>query len=108
MQQFDVVICVLSGDYGKPRPALVVQNDVFNEVYGSIVICPCTSHVEKEIIYRPTLLPDAQNGLEQISQVMVDKITTIKKDKIGKVLGKISLHKQEEVTRALKLWLDLD
>jgi mRNA interferase MazF len=108
MQQFSVITCVLSGDYGKPRPALVVQNNAFLGLHSSVVICPITSHVEKEIVFRPTLLPDMQNGLEKISQVMVDKLTTIKKDKVGKILGKISLNKQAEITQALKLWLDLE
>ena len=97
-----------AGDYGKPRPALIIQNNVFNAIHSSIVICPITSHVEKEIIFRPTLLPDVQNGLEKISQVMIDKLTTIKREKIGKILGNISFHKQEEVMRALKLWLDIE
>ena len=108
MQQFELVTCALSGDYGKPRPCLIIQNSAFNSVHSSIVIFPITSHLEKEIIFRPTLLPDTQNGLTKISQVMVDKITTIKKDKIGKSLGHISLHKQAEVLQALKLWLNLE
>ncbi|MCX7123421.1 MAG: type II toxin-antitoxin system PemK/MazF family toxin [Gammaproteobacteria bacterium] len=107
MQQFDIVICALSGDYGKPRPALIVQNSAFNAAHASIVICPITSHVEKEIVFRPTLLPDAQNGLEKISQIMIDKITTVKKEKLGQKLGVIALHKQEEVLNALRLWLNI-
>jgi mRNA interferase MazF len=108
MQRFDIVTCVISGDYGKPRPALIVQNNAFNKLHGSIVVCPLTSHIEKEIVFRPTLLPDEQNGLQQISQIMVDKIVAIKRDKLDRTLGSISLHKQEEVIQALKLWLDLE
>ena len=107
MLQFDVVTCALSGDYGKPRPCLIVQNTTFNELHSSVVICPITSHIEKEIVFRPTLLPDPDNGLEKLSQIMIDKITTIKKDKIGQVLGCISIHKQNEVILALKLWLGI-
>jgi mRNA interferase MazF len=108
MKQFDIVTCTTSGDYGKPRPAVVVQHSLFNDDHSSIVVCPITSHVEREIIFRPTLLPDSENGLEKISQIMTDKITTIKKEKIGKILGKISHSKKEEVIFALKLWFNLD
>lgn len=105
MQQFDVVTCALSGDYGKPRPCLIVQNTAFNAEHSSVVVCPITSHVEKEIVFRPSLFPDSSNGLEKLSQIMIDKITTIRKDKIGQVLGHIPVHKQDEVILALKLWL---
>jgi mRNA interferase MazF len=107
MQQFDIVTCALSGDYGKPIPCLIVQQNAFNQYHQSLSVCPVTSHVEKEIVFRPTLIPDKENGLEKLSQIMVDKITTIKKDKIGQVVGRISLHKQEEVVEAIKLWFGL-
>ena len=105
--QFDVVTCALSGDYGKPRPCLILQRSEFNKEHTSLVVCPITSHVEKAIIFRPTLIPDEENGLEKLSQVMVDKITTIKKEKVGRVLGRIPPDIQEKVISALKLWLDI-
>ena len=107
MLQFDIVTCALAGDYGKPRPCLIVQQNEFNQDHASLSICPITSHVGKEIVFRPMLIPDKENGLEKLSQIMVDKITTIKKDKIGQVVGRIPLHKQEEVVEVIKLWFGI-
>ncbi len=109
IDQFDIVLCTLSGDYGKPRPCVVIQNSAFNHnVSSSIVVCPITSKVQKEIIFRPTLLPDQDNGLQTISQIMVDKMTAVKYDKVRTVIGVLPMQKQQELIQIIKLWLNLD
>ena len=60
----------LSGDYGKPRPALVIQNDLLDEL-DSVVLCPVTSDM-RTADFRITVEPTPSNGLRQTSQVMVD------------------------------------
>ncbi len=84
----DIVICVVQGDYGKGRPALVVQSDLFNPTHASLTICPITSHLVESPLFRIALSPLPDNGLLKASQIMVDKITSIKKRKDSSKIGK--------------------
>lgn len=53
MERGDIVICVLSGDYGKQSPAVVIQSDLFNPTHSSITVCPMTSHLtEASFVFR--------------------------------------------------------
>jgi mRNA interferase MazF len=63
-QKGDIVSCVLSGDFGKPRPAVVVQANLFNETHASITICPLTSHLVEAPLFRIAVSPSEQNGLK--------------------------------------------
>jgi mRNA interferase MazF len=103
----DIITCALSGDYGKPRPALIIQSDLFNPTHTSVVICPITSHLLDASLFRLTIYPSSHNRLITISQVMIDKITTIKKEKIAAILGKAEEHFMQQVTAGLKLWFDI-
>ncbi len=103
----DVVLCVLSGDFGKPRPAVIVQSDLFNETHSSITVCPLTSYLTQTPLFRITIEPNHENGLQQISQIMVDKVSTIKIDKIREKIGVLDKATLFELNRALRLWLDL-
>ena len=107
LSRSDVVICALQGDFGKPRPALVVQSDLFNETHASFVICPITSHIVEAPLFRITLKPGTKSGLKIRSQVMVDKLVTISREKIAKKIGELSSLEMDKVDRALALWLDL-
>ena len=103
----DVVINSTPGDNGKPRPALALQSDLFNPTHPSIVICPITSQLGNAPSFRLPLRPSPGNGLKTESQVMVDKVTSVRQDHIGKRAGRISEAEAAEVDRALTLWLDL-
>jgi len=103
----DVVISSSPGDYGKPRRALVVQSDLFNPTHPSIVICPITSHLVAAPLFRLPIRPSAGNGLKAESQIMVDKVTSVRQEHIGRRAGRISDVEAAEVDRALTLWLDL-
>ncbi|MBH1989047.1 MAG: type II toxin-antitoxin system PemK/MazF family toxin [Myxococcaceae bacterium] len=103
----DVVICVTQGDYGKPRPAVVVQSDLFNETHPSITLCPITSEVHDASLIRVSIGHHPSNGLHNKSQVMVDKIVSIPRTKIKEVVGKISMKELDLVQRTLKNWLAL-
>ena len=63
MKRGDIVIAVTPGDYGKPRPAAVVQSDIFNPTHASITLCPITSHLVDAPLFRLSLQPTTENGL---------------------------------------------
>lgn len=103
----NVVIAVFSGDYGKPRPAVVVQTDLVNETHSSMVLCPITSHLENAPLFRLEITPSAMNRLEKPCQVMVDKITTVRKDRVRHVIGQLDEDTMIRVNRSLAFWLGL-
>lgn len=104
----DIVLCNLSGDYGKTRPAVVIQSDIFNPTHASIVVCPVTSFLVDAPLFRLEILPNKKNGLLKKSQIMVDKIIAIKRDKICKKVGIISHKEQDNLDNAIKLWLSVE
>ena len=101
-------MAVLPPGFGKGRPALVVQSNAFNETHTSIVVCPITSHLIEAPLFRLSLRPTSDNGLKVPSQVMIDKMNAIKREKINRVIGRASAISMQEVDRALQLWLAID
>jgi mRNA interferase MazF len=100
-----LVIIALQGDYGKPRPALVVQSDLFR-AFPSVVVCPLTSDIREDAEgYRVEIAPTPGNGLKEISQVSIDKVTAVNAAKIGKIIGEADNDVMERVTRALAIFL---
>jgi len=108
MKRGDVVISSAPGDYGKPRPALVVQSDLFNPTHASIVICPITTHLVDAPLFRLLLEPSAANGLKAESQIMVDKVMAVRRERIGKRIGAVTSDELARVDVALRTWLDLE
>jgi len=106
MTRGDLVTIALSGDFGEPGPALVIQADHFHE-HATRTVLPVTSTVVAAPLFRIPLEPSADNGLKQPSQVMVDKAMTVKRDKIGPVFGRIDLDKLVEIERALAVFLGI-
>lgn len=104
----DIVIAVLPGDYGKGRPALVVQSDAFNPTHASILVCPITSHLIDASLFRIALRPSAGTGLQSPSHVMIDKMMAIKRERIDHVIGRTDGAAKQRVDRALKMWLGVD
>jgi len=90
MNRGDVVIVAAPGDYGKPRPAIIVQTDAFPEAHSSVVICQMTSEVVDAPDFRVTIDPSAENGLQLRSQVMADKPVTVRRRRIGQIIGRLS------------------
>ena len=103
----DVVVCVLPGDYGKPRPAVVVQSDLFNETHASLTLCPITSHRVDAPLFRLPIPASPKNGLAADSDIMVDKIMTIRRERIARRIGRLSREQIRALDRALRLWLGL-
>ena len=107
MKRGDVVTVAAQGDYGKPRPAVVVQSDLFSETHPSITILPLTSTIVDAPLIRLTVDPGRENGLTRVSQVMVDKVLTLPREKIGKAIGRLDDELMIRITRALAMWLGI-
>jgi mRNA interferase MazF len=94
-------------DYvGKPRPAVVLQDDAF-EGTGSITLCPFTTHLVDAPLMRLPVVPTTENGLKVASHVMVDKITTVAKSKLQKRVGKLGDEDLIRLNRAVLVFLGL-
>jgi mRNA interferase MazF len=107
MRRGAFVVVATSGDYGKPRPALVVQSDLFAEL-PSVVICPLTTTLRGDAdLFRLDVVPSAGNGLRQASQIAVDKLTVVPSSKIGEVIGEADEALLLRVNRALALFLGI-
>jgi mRNA interferase MazF len=105
MRRGDLVTITLQGDFGKPRPALVVQSDLFNADHATVSVLPITSAIIGTPVFRITLEPSAANGLRKVSQIMVDKIVSMKREKIGEAFGRLDDETMLRVNRALTVWL---
>jgi mRNA interferase MazF len=102
----DVVTIALAGDYGKPRPAVVIQSDFFAE-HPSVTILPVTSELRDAPLFRIGVEPDAASGLRKRSQVMVDKAQTVARGRLGGVIGRLSLETMVAVDRGLLVFLGI-
>lgn len=100
-QRGDLVTVSLQGDYGKPRPALVVQSDLLTDL-DSVVLCPITSDL-RNAVFRVTVEPNTANGLRTLSQVMVDKLSTLPRTKVSEPFGHLDEERMRTVDRALLL-----
>lgn len=106
MKRGDIVTVALQGAYGKPRPALVVQSNLLAEL-ESVIICPITSAMRDASAFRITVEPDNANGLRELSQVMVDKLSTLPRSKISAPFGRLDDERMKAVDRALLLVVGL-
>jgi len=106
MKRGDLVSVVLAGAYGKPRPALVIQSDLFQK-HPSITILPITSQLRPIETFRVAAEPTNKNGLRAPSQIMVDKAHTIPRDKAGDPFGELEARTLTAVNRALAVFLGL-
>lgn len=102
----DLVTVSLQGDFGKPRPALVIQSDHFSDL-ATLSILPLTSTLVDAPLLRVTLEPDNENCLERTSQVMVDKIMTVRRERIGAAFGRVAGSFLLEVDRTLVVFLGM-
>jgi mRNA interferase MazF len=89
MRRGDVVVVAATGDYGKPRPAVIVQTDAFPNTHASVVICQMTSEIADAPDFRVTIDPTEGNGLRARSQVMADKPVTVRRGRIGRSIGRL-------------------
>jgi len=106
LRRGDLVTIALQGDYFKPRPALVIQSDLFAE-HPSVTILPVTSQLRDAPLFRIAVEPAAQNGLRNASQVMVDKAQTVARDKVGAAFGRLDDRAMLAVNQALAVFLGM-
>lgn len=102
----DVVLIVVPGELGKPRPAVVVQADELGS-RRTVVVCPMSSETDETTILRPVIEATGETGLHSVSQIMTDKITAVRRDRIRRVLGSLRAVDVERLDRAILIVLGL-
>jgi len=107
MKRGDVVIVALAGEYGKPRPAVVVQADRFLNDFESILVCPMTSDATAHSVARIPVPHSPNTGLRAQSQIMIDKASAIPKSKVSGVIGRLDAITLERLDWSLSTFLDL-
>jgi mRNA interferase MazF len=106
MSRGDLVIVAAPGDYGKPRPAVIVQSDAIPESHASVVVCQMTSELA-EADFRITIEPGPETGLRARSQVMADKPVTIRRERIGQRIGRLGASDMARLNVALAFVMGL-
>lgn len=106
MNRGSIVTVALQGDFGKARPALVVQSDLFAEHPSVTLLLMSSSMVDAPLI-RITVVPSEQNGLRMPSQIAVDKMFTVRREKIGRPIGHVEDELMVAVNRSLLVFLGL-
>lgn len=103
----DVVTVAAKGHYsGKPRPALVLQSDLFSAL-GSVTICLLTTEILDAPLFRLTVEASSSNGLQHTSHIMIDKIVTVPRETIGARIGSVDRELMVRVDRSLAVFLGI-
>jgi len=102
----DLVPVAMPGDFGKPRPALIVQSDLF-EATGTVTLLLMSGTLIDAPLVRLTVQPSPENGLRKPSQVMVDKAMSVKRDRLGPPFGRLDDETMLSVTRSLAVFLGI-
>ena len=106
MKRGDLVTIAMQGDFGKPRPALVIQANPFNE-HSSVTVLPVTSNLVDAPLLRVPAQPSAKNGLKKSSQIMIDRVLTVRRDKVGAIIGHLESETLREIERCLVVFLGI-
>ncbi|WP_235842339.1 type II toxin-antitoxin system PemK/MazF family toxin [Cysteiniphilum halobium] len=102
----DLVTVSLRGDYGKPRPALVIQSDLFSG-HPSVTVLPVTSEIRETPLFRYTIKASETNGLMKTSQIMIDKLHTVAREQVGIPFGKLNRSNMLEIERLLSVFIGI-
>jgi mRNA interferase MazF len=94
----------MPGAFGKPRPALIIQSDLFTSTATATILLISSTLVEAPL-FRLTVEPSVGNGLQRRSQIMVDKAMTVLRDKLGPPIGQLEAEAMVAVSRSLALFL---
>lgn len=107
MRRGDIHVAAAGGNYtGKPRPVVIIQDDRFDAT-ASVTICPLTTNPVDAPLIRIAVEPTAATGIEQLSQIMVDKITTMPRANLRDRLGRLADADLVRLDRALLVFLGL-
>lgn len=107
MKRGDVVVVAATGDYGKPRPAVIVQTDAFPDTHTSVVVCQMTSQIVDAPTFRVTIDPSERNGLRARSQIMADKPVTVRRIRIAQSIGRLGDGDMQRLNVALAFAMGL-
>lgn len=102
----DLYSAIPPGDYGKPRPVVIVQSDLFAQ-RDSVTVCLLSSTLIDAPLFRVRLAPGPHNKLRKLSDVMVDKIMTVKRSRLASALGSLTADETAALDQALARWLAL-
>jgi mRNA interferase MazF len=102
-----VVLMVVPGDLGRPRPGVVVQSDDLGPDTFTILVCPSTSNIDASRLLRPVVEPTEVNGLVLRSQLMSDKLIPVRRDRVRRVIGRLEADALNALDRALLVVLGL-
>lgn len=106
MTRGSIVAVATQGDFGKPRPALVIQADQFED-HATVTVLPMTSTLIAAPLFRIAIQPSVANGLQKRSQIMVDKALTVKRARTGQAFGRIEADVMVQVERCLAVFLGI-
>ena len=106
MRRGDLVTVAISGDFGKPRPALVVQSDHFDQT-GTVTVLLVSGTLVVAPLLRVTVEPTSENGLRKASQVMVDKAVSVRREKLSPPFGSLGEDAMLSVSRSLAVFLGI-
>jgi mRNA interferase MazF len=104
LRRGDLVTVALPGDFGKPRPALVIQSDRFAETATVTVLLVSSTLVDAPLV-RVTIEASPANGLRRTSQIMIDKAMTLRRKRVGSPIGRLDDATLLAVNRAVALFL---
>lgn len=104
MGRGSIVVAALPGDYGKPRPALIIQSDTYEGTI-SVVVLPMTSDLSGPLGPRVDVQPSPETGLRIASRIMVDKPGLIARSKLGPPIGRLTDDDMAIVNRNVALFL---
>lgn len=104
MRRGDLVTVAMPGDFGKPRPALVIQSDQFDTTATLTILLVSSTSVDAPLL-RLSIEPTEENGLHKPSQVMIDKAMTVKRNRLGTTFGRLDDDTMISVNRLLALFL---
>ena len=107
MKRGELWVAAGGGDYtGKPRPVVVVQDDRFEHA-ASVTVCALTSDPTDAPLFRIALTPTVENGLREPCRVMVDKITTVRRERLIRCIGTLSAADMRRIDRAMLVFLGI-
>jgi mRNA interferase MazF len=104
MRRGDLVTVAMPGDVAKPRPALIIQADQFEDT-GTVTVLLVSGTLVDAPLIRPTVRPTPENGLRKPSQVMIDKAMSVKRRELGPSFGRLDHETMLAITRSLAVFL---
>ncbi|MFM9913730.1 MAG: type II toxin-antitoxin system PemK/MazF family toxin [Methylophilaceae bacterium] len=107
MNRGDLITIAMQGDFGKARPALIIQSDLFNPTHPTVTVMLVSSDAVDAPLIRINVQPNTENGLKTLCQIQVDKTMTLRREKVGAVIGHLDGETMLTVNRALSVFMGI-